>query len=82
MNDTSENRNVTTEDLILAATSLAILLIPIFLLVVFPENRIVATTLGGGRVIIFWIVIYGAVWIFRKKIDRYFASRARQRRNR
>ncbi|WP_370980380.1 hypothetical protein [Agaribacterium sp. ZY112] len=34
----------------------------LFLVVVFPENKVVHLILGSGRIFIFWLVIYSLVY--------------------
>ena len=79
VDDRDRNRKVTADELLAAAASLGVLFVPIFLVVAFPENSTVATLFGGGRIFVFWAVIFGLVFIFRRKIDRLSADWARKR---
>jgi undecaprenyl pyrophosphate phosphatase UppP len=78
--DTPSNRDATADEILAVVLSVIILIVPIFLIVVFPDNGVVSTLFGNGRIILFWVVVYGLVFIFRKDIDEIGADWARRRR--
>ena len=61
---------VTAEDLIGVVIALVLILVPLYLVVVFPDNRWVHVTLGDGRILLFWGISFGAIAVFRKRFDR------------
>ena len=77
---TPPNRNITADELVAAVVSLIVLIVPIFLVVVFPDNGIVSSLFGGGRIVAFWVFVYGFAYVFRKDIDRIGADWARRRK--
>ena len=80
MNKPDLNRTITGDELVAAVAAMAILFVPLFLLVVFPENRTVSTLFGNGRFLVFWALIFGLAYVFRKTIDRIGADWARKRK--
>lgn len=81
MNETAPpNRDATADEIVVVVVSVIVLIVPLFLVVVFPENAIVSTLLGNGRIFVFWVFVYGLVYIFRKDIDKIGADWARRRK--
>ncbi len=70
-NSKHADRNLTVAELTSALISLAVLLIPIILLVLAPDNRVVAFLFGGGRIFAVWISVYALIFIYRKTFDRF-----------
>jgi hypothetical protein len=69
MDDETPNRPATPHQIFGVALALVIILVPLFLIVVFQENSIVAALLGRGRILGFWVVATILVIVFRRKID-------------
>ena len=71
-------RNATPDELLAGLVAIIVLVVPMFLVVVFPENSLVAVLFGNGRIFVFWAIFFGLVFVFRRKIDqlgRRWASR-------
>ena len=43
----------------------------LFLVVLFPENIIIQFLLGSGRIFIFWLVLFGLIYIGEFVLNRY-----------
>ena len=74
------NRDVTADEMAAVIVSVIVLIVPIFLVVVFPDNGVVSALFGNGRIFVFWVIVYGFVYIFRKQVDRIGADWARRRK--
>lgn len=66
----TENRNLTGDEIAGAILALIVLLVPLFFVVVFPDTPWVAKYLGDGRIFLCWVIVFGLVWVFRKKFDQ------------
>ena len=77
---TPPNRDATADEILAVVVSVIILIVPIFLVFVFPDNGVVSTLFGNGRIIVFWVLVYGLVYVFRKDIDKIGADWARRRK--
>lgn len=61
MIDMVADRELTRSEIFNAGSCLLIFLVPLFFLVVYPDYKLVETTLGSGRVFIFWFLVYSLV---------------------
>ena len=69
----NSNRNLTKVEIINSVICLALFLVPLLLLVLFPDAKLVDLFLGQGRVFIVWLVFYFFVFLYwyffeRKKV--------------
>jgi len=67
------DREATADELLGAIFSLLLILVPLILLVLFPDNEVVVRAFGGGRIFLVWAATFFLVWLFRKKFDRIVA---------
>ena len=71
MNERQERpTNVTVPELILVAVGVLLFAIPIFMLKIHPDIAWVQSYLGGGRVLLVWIIGGGALYWIEKYIRK------------
>jgi len=66
------SRNATRGDIVIVVVTLGVWLIPMFLLTVFPDVKLVQAVLGNGRMFLFWGVLALVLFVYRRPIDRWF----------
>lgn len=58
-----KNRTLSKIEITRAIITLAIFIIPLFLLVAFPDEAVVKLLFGSGRVFVFWLLFYTVIWV-------------------
>lgn len=66
------SRKVTKNDIVVTIITLSFILIPLFLIVVFPENYLISLFFSGWKIFIFWFFVSAFTFIYRHKIDNFF----------
>ena len=79
MENRDPNRKATADEILAAAFAVVVVFTPLVLIVVFPNNSVISALFGGGRLFVFWTVIFGLVFTFRRKIDKVGAAWTRRR---
>jgi hypothetical protein len=76
---TKSRRELNSVEILVSILLVLVLVVPLTLLVAYPENSWIKAILGEGRIFLMWVIVFSLIYYNREKLDALIQRRVSRR---